>query len=419
MLVPLLPPLELGKIEISILEFLTIPAVIYLLFSRNFSIFKGTIPNLFLFYFIFSFLSFLSFAFYTQSFSIEIFFRLIRLIEIILPIIIIYQIRGSLSFQNIVFLFLLGCSATGLTSIFLFLSNKSLCDSQTFAGGSIFRAAGTHCDTSSFGNLMGIAVIVSSWVLLNWRKINFLGFKRGTKVIAYLTTLITFLALILSSSRGGWVLVAVGFLFLLLPYLNLRNLNYTFVKKMFVAVFFMSAILVTLFVWQKDNELIEIAFNAFQERLFGLSEIGSSFEDVSSGRLTNWLTGWSIFVDTPSAWLFGLGYKSLILEYNIPPDNNFLQAFLEMGFFGFLSLILFVFAIFQYGYRVYLKNKTLGSLVLGIWAGMIANMLVVDAITFWHNIPPILILILCTPSITSLPSKEFKEFNFWKRPFCS
>jgi O-antigen ligase len=125
-----------------------------------------------------------------------------------------------------------------------------------------------------------------------------------------------------------------------------------------------------------------------------LGELASSLDDGTSGRVENWERAISQYVNTPLAWVFGLGYKILIEVHDITPDNNFLQAFVEMGFLGLFSLVVFLFFVFEVCLNLLRRESEKGALLFSVWFGIAFSMLAVDVTTFWHNLPIYLILLM-------------------------
>jgi len=269
--------------------------------------------------------------------------------------------------------------------VLMYLTGTTLRSSQTFvAEGELFaRAAGTHGDSGSFGNLMGLSVLVAIGVMIY-------SVHRKNKKYAMAAGIICLLGLLLSLSRGGIVLTALGFAVLLVPLLSRPG-------KIIRAVFITALALGVIFALvrtQTDNRLISLAVEDFQERVSGLGELGSDFETISSHRNVYWEKSWGIFKNKPVAWPFGLGYKSLKLHYESLPDNNFLQAFFEMGLFGLAAFLIMILTGLIAGIKTYRANRPDGILILALWLALVSNMLSADVMTYWHNIPGLFILLI-------------------------
>ena len=106
--VPILPPLPLGSIEISALDLLTIPTLIHLFynFSKNGYKLNGGITIGFFLYVLAAVISFISFTIQQTSLSLPILFRVVRLVEMLLPVILASQLVTSMkkSFPVVPFL---------------------------------------------------------------------------------------------------------------------------------------------------------------------------------------------------------------------------------------------------------------------------------------------------------------------------
>jgi O-antigen ligase len=391
--VPLLPPLPVGSIELSALDLLAIPALVRIIynFSRSGFVLRNLWVKGFFLYVLAAVISFFCFLIQTSSFSGPIFFRVLRLVEMFLPVILAAQSVVLLEKENIIRLFLVGAGLTAAAGVLMYLTGTTLRSSQTFvAEGELFaRAAGTHGDSGSFGNLMGLSVVVAIGVLVY-------SFRKKNKKYAITAGIICLLGLLLSLSRGGIVLTAVGFAVLLVPLLSRPA---KFMRAMIITALVLGVIFAI--VWtQTDNRLVSLAVEDFQERVSGLGELGSDFENVSSHRNLYWEKSWEIFKSKPGAWPFGLGYKSLKLHYESLPDNNFLQAFFEMGLFGLAAFLIMILTGIIAGIKTYRVSRPEGVLILAIWIALVSNMLSADVMTYWHNIPGLFILLIAITAKT-------------------
>jgi O-antigen ligase len=385
--VPLFPPLPVGPIEVSMLDILAIPAFIRILLnmSRSGFVLKGDLPRAFFLIIIAAAISFFSFTFQTMIFSGQIFMRLIRLIEIFLPAVLAYQTMYNYRRDKIIRAFLIGTGLTASVAIFMFLKGISLRDSQTFveAGMEIYRAGGTHGGSGSLGNLMGIGVLVPIWVLIHYN-------RQGLTKWALVSGSLSLLALLLTLSRGGLILAALGSVILLIPLL-MRPAKFMKVTVVAAILVLIGSFIASRFL---NTELIALAASDFQERVSGLTGLTSDFESVSSHRNIQWEQGLALYKSSALAWPFGLGYKTLKLHYDTLPDNNFNQALFEMGIFGLGALLIFIFTGLRNGFRRLHSSTALGILTIALWLGLISNMVSADVITYWHNIPAVMILLI-------------------------
>jgi O-antigen ligase len=397
--VPLFPPFPVGPIEISMLDLLAIPAFIRILLNMSKSGFavEGSLARAYFLIIFAAVTSFFSFTFQTTLFSGQIFMRLVRLIEMFLPVVLAYQILRDYPRDKIIKAFLVGIGLTAAVAIIMFLKGITLRDSQTFIedGIEIYRAGGTHGDSGSLGNLMGVGVLVPIWVLIHYN-------RSGLMKWALLSGGLSLLALLMTISRGGLILAALGTAVLLVPLLKCPGK----LLKVTVAAAFL--VLISSFVASRflNTELISLAASDFQERVSGLSELGSDFETISSHRNEQWEQGFTLYKSSAMAWPFGLGYKTLKLQYDTLPDNNFNEALFEMGIFGLGALLIFIFTGLRNGFRRLHSFRSLGVLTIALWLGLISNMLSADVITYWHNMPAIMILLIFVSEYAGVKQKR-------------
>lgn len=405
--VPLLPPFPVGPIELSMLDILAIPTFVRILLnmSRSGFIIKGSLARAFFLIIAAAIVSFLSFTFQTSLFSGQIFMRLIRLLEMFLPVVLAYQTLRDYPRDKIIRAFLIGTGLTAAVAIVMFLKGITLRESQTFIedGMEIFRAGGTHGDSGSLGSLMGIGVLVPIWVLIHYNR------HRLAKW-ALLCGGLSLMALIMTLSRGGLILAALGIAVLILPLLKRPG------KLLKVALVGIILISVGAFAATRylNNDLIELAASDFQQRVSGLTGLTDDFESVSSHRNLQWEQGFALYKSSAMAWPFGLGYKALKLHYDTLPDNNFNEALFEMGVFGLAAFLIFIFTGLRDAFRQVHSHKALGILAVALWMGLIANMVSADVLTYWHNIPPLLILLIIVSEKDPdriIAKSDYRNFN--------
>jgi O-antigen ligase len=392
--VPVLPPIPIGPVEITILDLLAIPtffALVYLVPNNGWKL-GGNFSLGFLFYTAAAIISFGSFTLQESFFSLPLFLRLIRLFEMFLPILLASYLLPKMNRRNILESFLIGGAIAAVLAVIFYLADFQLRPSQIFATGGteLFRAAGTHGDSGSFGTLAGLVLLVSVWVLIYITEPGSKFFQQRSKIIALIAAVTSATALILSLSRGGALLFILGFIIILLPLLK-QPLRLIKVIMIGLAVILLGAAMFNTFI---DNQLLSVGLDAFWNRITGLAELADDFDTVSSGRSYYWQESWQLFKSKPSAWPFGLGYKSLNLYYPLVPDNNFNQALFEMGLFGALALLAMLLLGLISGLKNLYRGSDRGILILGLWIGFISNMISADVLTYWHNIPPLFILLI-------------------------
>lgn len=391
--VPVLPPLPVGSIEISALDFLAIPALINVIYNmaQNGARIKGPFTIGLFLYTLAALISFISFTLQHTMFSVPIFLRLIRLMEMFLPVLLASQILHRLRKESAIGLFLIGGGLTALIGLIMYLSGFTLHDLQsfTFEGEFIFRAGGTHGDSGSFGNLMAITTLVALWVLIYSKTFSNKRERNRLVILASISGAFSLFALMTSLSRAGALLLLLGFCVLLAPSLKRPGR----LVKILIVTTVVLLVIAGLFYTQVENYLVIAAVEAFQQRILGMSELASDFATISSHRNVMWQKSWNIFKNSPLAWSLGLGYKSLKLHFGIPPDNNFFQSLFEMGILGAASLLALVILGFSAAMKQIHRNLGIGFLMLALWLGYVSSMTTGDYLTCWHNVPVLFILL--------------------------
>lgn len=389
-----LPPIPIGSIEVSLLDYLALPALILVIYNLSHNQFKlrGLIAISFSLFVVAGVISYISFTFQQTTLNVSMVMRLIRLIEMLLPVLLISQLYHKYPRDKFLLPFLIGSAVTAIIGVMMFSLGLSLRDSQTFATGGelFFRAAGTHGGSGSFGALMGLATIVALWVILYFNLEDDRSKQRRYKLIALGCGLCTIIGMIAALSRGGFVALAVGIILLLLPLLRTPK---KFLKVIIIGSVFVLAIIPAIDMFT-EGSLLGSGYQQFIERISGLSELADQAEEITGGRTVFWRMAYDLYSSHPLAWPFGLGYKSLVLFYKIPPDNNFNQALFEMGLFGLAALLSLLYSIFRAAKENFQYNPSVSILLLALLLSTISLMISADVMTYWHNIPPLLILII-------------------------
>ncbi len=388
-LVPLLPPMPLGSIEITVLDLLAIPTAICILvnLSRDGFEIKSRLVWAFVLVVFAGVLSFISFSLMTKSFTMGIFLRLVRLSEMLLPVILAAQVIRSLKREDVIRMFMYGAAVTAGVGVFMYLNGITLRESQTFFedGMEIFRAAGTHGNSGSFGSYMGIAIIIAAWGLIFHS-----GKYGGLGKLSLLTLAVCGAGLMVSLSRGGMVMAAIGIVILLVSLLNRPGKLF---KVAALSVLSMVILAGTAFK-MIDNERIQLASQDMVERVTDLGRLTEDFETISAHRNVHWEESWHLYKNNAAAWPFGLGYKALKFHYETLPDNNFNQALFEMGLFGLMVLLYLIFTGLRSGFSQLKNYRSLGVLAIALWIGLVSNMISADVITYWHSMPAVMILLV-------------------------
>lgn len=217
------------------------------------------------------------------------------------------------------------------------------------------------------GNFLAIHYLF----ILPWVGIKFLSGGVKTKVFCIFTAGFVVNALIIIESRGAFLSLGLGALatFFLSPY--------RYKKKLFVLAF-IGAIgfffLADQTYWERMNTI------GFSDSNASYKYENKRLDDSSSGRIEAWKAAIQMFEDHP----FGIGegnFHYLVGNYNpsIPgkdTHNTFLRCLAELGFLGFIILVLMVINYFVILNTISKENKKvteyIGKLELDIFALRIA-----------------------------------------------
>jgi O-antigen ligase len=410
-LVPVLPPLQAGSIELSSLDLLTVPTIICLLLiiSRQKFRIRGRFTIGLFLYVAAACLSYISFTLQHSMFQMLAFFRLIRLIEMFLPILLASQILYRLEREKVIRLFLIGGGLAGLIGILMFVGGVSLRDSQSFShqGLSIYRAGGTHGGSGSFGNLMAISSLLAFWVLMYSKTFKDRVVRSKLFRLAIISGVITSVGLLVSLSRAGIVYLMVGVFVLIVPLIRKPG------RLVGVVITTFLVLIALVIFWDNitQHEMIGAAILAGEKRLLGMGELSSDFESVSSHRNVYWEKSWNLYSSKMAAWPLGLGYKALKIHYEVPPDNNYMQSLFEMGVFGLMSLLAMVILGFRAAWLQMRQNFNLGLLIFALWLGYMLSMFSGDYLTCWHNVTPLFLLLMVVSENVRKESSVRSECN--------
>lgn len=212
--------------------------------------------------------------------------------------------------------------------------------------------------------------------------------KRLSKKIIFLgTTLIMVLALVLTSSRGGWI----GFAFSALVFILLieKRLLLTLIPITIGGLFLLPDSII--------NRIMSIA---------NVSDSSNAY------RITMWRISLEIIRDN---WVAGVGFGHLPFKQTFESyirtmptyhaHNTYLETAAEMGIPGLVAFLLFLFVLFKYGIKIlvkqddkYIRVMSAGALSgLGgvLFHGLVENILYLPKIifTFWIMVSLILTLL--------------------------
>jgi O-Antigen ligase len=247
------------------------------------------------------------------------------------------------------------------------------------------RAQGVLYESSNFGNLCGLFLVIASAAFLA-RQERAVGMARPWLLVC--VAVLSF-AEFVSFSRSAWGNVLVS----LAVFVGISGMGS--LKR---SVGFFAAFTTPLTVlWYYSPGL----WNYFIGNRVGY--FGQIFADpnlVTSGRLETWATVFSILRDHPNYLLFGVGYKTLpftrLFHEEIITDNGFLNLLLETGILGLGGFLAFGAAVFRSFWglsRRGVGTHTFWSAVLfSFWCGEWVQMLAADAYTYWRSMVILLAL---------------------------
>ena len=268
-------------------------------------------------------------------------------------------------------------------------------EQQIWVGGQVLRRAqGVFFEASSFANLCGFFLSVAAAAFIA-RHESAMGMSRSW---LWLAMPILALAVFVAFSRSSWGNVAITIL--VFAAISKRT-HFSRGAGILLALAIPVGVL-----WSYTPELWGYLINA---RLGDLTMLFADPNLASSGRYDTWTRVISIMQDHPQYLLFGVGYKTLpftrLFHEEIITDNGYLNLLLETGVVGLGGFVVFSVAVL----RTFLKyarssDRNLGfwgALMFSFWCGQLAQMLAVDAYTFWRNMIVYLAVMAFTVNLTN------------------
>ena len=251
-----------------------------------------------------------------------------------------------------------------------------------YGRGEVGRAAGMIGDASAFGHLAGTANAFALAILLVMRRIPLVV------LILCIANLALFpLFFYASLSRAplidllGVLCAAIG-----LAVLGLYNLAVTGPR---IAGLLVAAILTipTLDVVSPVAAQI-ISHRLNLDFMFAhLDNPQAIFLTLGSGRDLSWNTSLHLWSEHP---IFGLGYKGLFQQLNIPGDNVFVSTPAELGVVGWAEVIggacLITWQLFRKGFRRDRRDDILFCLP-AVWIGQLLHSQLADTTSFAASFP--------------------------------
>jgi O-antigen ligase len=376
------PPITVGNLQISILDFLFLLSIPALLTAKQFRL---SVPALALIAFVFAAL--ISVLWINSSSTLTMaLLRAIRFVEIIIPFLLASTITPAPSLlRRMLITFTWSGLVSIIVGIIMFELQISFRDVQTFKypnGQWLNRAGGIFSDSSAFGHLL------ATWLLFAYFTINLIIKNTLLRFLSILTILaVSTYALYASLSRSAIIglLAAIGIFYLIRfprAWLKFRNRS---TKSLLIII---SLTCIFAFI---NFERIENAVSFIKERFIAsalqtISDVWNP-EQASSGRVAVWQTYLPYLQENP---LTGIGYKALKLEYNLAPDNNYLAVLVETGIFGFFWFILFLISLMFHLFKRSREESIFAWLLVIVWTAQMVMAFSLDIMTFWATMPSLL-----------------------------
>lgn len=185
------------------------------------------------------------------------------------------------------------------------------------------------------------------------------------KILPLILTLLLFIAIIVSGSRGALLGVIVGTMFILTPYI-MSNQTTKWVKFITIGVLLYAVI-------------YSIDFVSTQDNIFGLNRAISFNEDDSgNGRLPIWIDRLELLTSSP---IFGYGHNyNLGVLRGMATHNTFLQVFYYGGVFG-------LFLFFRPIVIIFKRKNVNRFLKLALFSSVFIPIFFLDTLeerTFWN-----------------------------------
>jgi len=244
--------------------------------------------------------------------------------------------------------------------------------------GMLRRAQGVLYESSSFGNLCGFFLAVTSAAFIVRRE------KAIGVSMKFLPPFILILAgaVIVAFSRSSWANTMVT---LMVFGLLTRRTRWRRTLVLLVALAVPLVFLAMYFpeVW---NYLLGY-------RLGSLSLLFSDPNSASSGRFNVWAKIILILYKFPHYFLLGVGYKTLpftrLFGQKIITDNGYLNLLLETGLLGLGGFMLFLNSTLKSFWKLSDSPNPLisfwATLLFAFWCGQCVQLMAADAYTYWRN----------------------------------
>lgn len=244
--------------------------------------------------------------------------------------------------------------------------------------GMLRRAQGVLYESSSFGNLCGFFLAVTTAAFMVRRE-RTLGIPFSL-LPPFVLTLAG--ATIVAFSRSSWAntLVTLAVFGILTRRTRWRR-----------TIILLSALSIPMVVLALYFPEIWNYFLGY--RLGSLSLIFSDPNSASSGRYKVWTQIISILYKFPSYFFMGVGYKTLpytrLFGNEIVTDNGFLNLLLETGVLGLGGFLVFLFSTLKSFWKLSSSPNSRiafwATILFAFWCGQCVQLLAADSYTYWRN----------------------------------
>ena len=215
-------------------------------------------------------------------------------------------------------------------------------------------------------NYIGLPLIVSFSILF------YEVLHQDKKILKVLEILILTLAVLLTSSRGNFLSLAVCVFVNILFFLKSKTLAWY--RKLMILVS-------TIIVFAVFYNYASSNYNSYLMRIFSFSS-----DDISNGRYALWNEAFDLLWANP---IFGGGYEALGRAVNKGAHNTYVQLLCDTGIIGFAIFISFLFVQIKKSYK---HNK---CLFIGL-IGLLCHSFFLGAISsrcFWVTLIMIVMII--------------------------
>lgn len=207
--------------------------------------------------------------------------------------------------------FVLGAYVVSSQIVYQFIANPFVPNSAQ----SIERYTGLGGNPNGVAAMIALTLPIAYYLGSFWSR----GMMRW---LNYLYIPLTLFAVVLTASRGGFVIALVGLLIIPFTFKHLGRSS-----QIVVSIFAVAAAATLYFTIPEDN----------------FARIAETSSEISEGNVSNrsqiWIAGLELYERSP---IFGIGTASFsrsvdsVLGYAIPAHNSFLTVLVEMGIVGFL-----------------------------------------------------------------------------------